>query len=698
MRFFATCAQALEYPLIQELEALGATACAETRAGVSFEGSLETAYRACLWSRFASRILMPLADGNAEDTDGLYELAAGTPWEEVLPRGCSFAVHAASRHPAITNSRFAALRIKDGIVDRLGRDHATPDPENPAITVYAFADQEGATVGIDLSGRSLHERSYRVRGVKAPLKENAAAAVLWRAGWPEATALVDPFCGSGTLLIEAAMAAADIAPGLGNPNFGLQELAGFDAAAWNRLTGEAEERRREGLARLDTPIVGFDVEGGAVAAARENCRAAGLGGKIRVESAAIRDFPVADVLPAGGLLATNPPYGKRLDPGHRGLFELYRVLGAGMARNCPGTRLAVLTAHDELAREIQLPLESRFRIFNGPIPCRLFVFAVGDRPAEPSEGAVMVANRIGKNRRKLKSYLKKNQISSYRAYDADIPEYAVAVDVYDEHLHVQEYAAPGNIPEATTRKRLHEALDGICNAFDAEPGQLFVKTRSRQKGDAQYTRQAEEKAEFWVREGGLEFKVNLSDYLDTGLFLDHRETRARIRSLARNRSFLNLFCYTGSATVYAAAGGAKHSVSVDLSRTYLRWTEENLVRNGFGGNTHRLARADCLQWIRRCREKFDLIFLDPPTFSTSKAMRERFDIQQDHPQLIRHCMRCLAPGGLLIFSNNFKSFKMDSKVMSDYHCEDITAESVPPDYARGNPHQCWELRHPGDSR
>lgn len=693
MKFFATCAQGLEYPLACELDQLGAGESRETRAGINFEGTLETAYRAVLWSRFASRILQPLAAGEVSDTDGLYDLAGTIAWDTVLPRGCRFAVQASSRHPAIDNTHFAALRVKDAVVDQLGREFAQPDAQAPDARLYAFADADGATVGVDLSGRSLHERGYRRNPVKAPLKENVAAALLWRAGWPDFPALWDPFCGSGTLLIEAAMMAADIAPGLLDPRFGLQSLEGFDGTLWNRLVREAEERRRNGLARGGRRLVGTDADPMAVTATGANAQAAGLGDRITVRQRPIRDFRAPPDWPDRGLLATNPPYGKRLDPGQRGLFELYRVLGAETARQCPGARLAVLTAHDELAREIRLPLAERYRLFNGPIACRLFLFDAREEPAELSDGARMVANRIARNLRRLKAYLRKHRIEAYRAYDADIPEHAVAVDVYGRRYQVQEYEAPANIPEETARRRLHEALDGIAAAFDAAPGDLFVKTRARQRGSSQYGRQSEEGAEYWIREDGLEFKVNLSDYLDTGLFLDHRETRRRIRAQADGASFLNLFCYTGSATVFAAAGGTPFSISVDLSRTYLRWTRENLDRNGFGGNAHRLIRADCLQWIQRCRDRFDLIFLDPPTFSTSKAMQQAFDVQRDHGPLIRTCLKRLKPGGLLIFSTNFMDFELDPNIAAQFACEEITRQTVPPDFARGRPHRCWEIRN-----
>ncbi|MEM9302152.1 MAG: bifunctional 23S rRNA (guanine(2069)-N(7))-methyltransferase RlmK/23S rRNA (guanine(2445)-N(2))-methyltransferase RlmL [Pseudomonadota bacterium] len=689
--FIATCPRGLEYPLQEELRSLGLTGLHETRGGITFTGAIEDAWRACLWSRTASRVLMPLATAPVADADGLYEVASSIDWAQWLKPGCRFAVGAASRHKEIRNTHFAALRVKDAIVDQ--RDRAVViDTERPELRIYAFADAETATVGLDLATRPLHQRGYRQRSVVAPLRENLAAALLWRANWPDAAALLDPVCGSGTLLIEAAWMAADVAPGLLNPNFGFLALPDFDEAAWRALLGEARERRKAGLAAMMLPITGYDADEGAVRAARDNASRAGVGHLVAVERRAIRDFLTPTAWPDdGGLIVANPPYGERLDPGERGLFELYRLLGEGCADGCPGSRMAVLTAHDELARQIDWPLADRYRVFNGPLPCRWFVFDPPAR-ADITDGARMVSNRIAKNRKRLGRYFADGSISCYRAYDADIPEYAVAVDVYGDRLHVQEYQAPASIPEATTRRRLEEAIAGARHAFDVGPGAVFVKARARQRGSRQYERLSDEGAVSWVEEDGLRLRVNLSDYLDTGLFLDHRETRRRVRGMAAGKSFLNLFCYTGSVSVHAAAGGASRTLSVDLSKTYLDWAEENLRRNGFHDANHRLLRADCLQWLETAEQRFDVIFLDPPTFSNSKAMRRTFDVQDDHVWLLEKAVGLLEPGGVLIFSNNARRFALDESITERMDVEDITAATTPPDFSRKRPHRCWEIR------
>jgi 23S rRNA (guanine2069-N7)-methyltransferase / 23S rRNA (guanine2445-N2)-methyltransferase len=317
----------------------------------------------------------------------------------------------------------------------------------------------------------------------------------------------------------------------------------------------------------------------------------------------------------------------------------------------------------------------------------------------------MFANRLRKNLRLLGKWARREGVSCYRLYDADMPEYAVAVDLYEGWAHVQEYAAPATVAPARAEARLREAMAVLPEVLGIPAGNLVLKVRRRQKGLAQYERQAMTGDFHEVGEGGLRFLVNLTDYLDTGLFLDHRVTRAMIRELAagpappigwgRGRRFLNLFAYTGTASVYAASGGAVSTTSVDMSRVYLDWARRNMSLNGFvEGPAHRFVHGDCLKWVTLHRgERYDLIFLDPPTFSTSKRMAERtFDVQRDHAPLIRAAAGLLAPEGVLLFSNNFQRFRLHRQALSDLTVEDISAATIPHDFAR-NPriHTCWRI-------
>lgn len=324
--------------------------------------------------------------------------------------------------------------------------------------------------------------------------------------------------------------------------------------------------------------------------------------------------------------------------------------------------------------------------------------------SEPlTQGAQMVANRLRKNLKRLNGWRRRNDVTCFRAYDADLPEYAAAIDVYQEEggdtrrfLHVQEYQAPGTIPEEVTTRRLDELVAATIEVFELPPAQLALKTRARGKGGSKYGRMADTAEFVHVREGQVRLEVNLFDYLDTGLFLDHRPVRRRIGGLAAGKRFLNLFCYTASATAHAAVGGAASSVSVDLSATYLDWALRNLALNGVPSRSHRFERADVMRWLEEDHGAYDLIFCDPPTFSNSKSADD-FDVQREHVRLLRLTMARLAPDGLLLFSNNYRRFRLDEEAVAEFaDARDITPTTLDEDFRR-NPriHACWELRHRG---
>jgi 23S rRNA (guanine2445-N2)-methyltransferase / 23S rRNA (guanine2069-N7)-methyltransferase len=316
----------------------------------------------------------------------------------------------------------------------------------------------------------------------------------------------------------------------------------------------------------------------------------------------------------------------------------------------------------------------------------------------------MFANRVRKNLERLEPWAGKEHIECFRLYDADMPEYAFAIDIYGReprHVYVQEYAPPKTVDPESARERRREVLTVLPEALSVPLECVHSRVRKTQKGSEQYQRRSDRPCgeRMRVHEGGLEFWVNFRDYLDTGLFLDHRITRRMLKDWAGGGDFLNLFCYTGSATVYAAAGGARSSVSVDLSNTYLDWAHDNLVLNGFGGPEHALQRADCLEWLageEADGARFDLIFVDPPTFSNSKRMDGVLDVQRDHVGMIRRSLRLLRPGGRLVFSTNYTRFKLDAAALADLDVEDVSERTIPRDFER-NPHihRCFVIRPRG---
>ncbi|QCW28678.1 bifunctional 23S rRNA (guanine(2069)-N(7))-methyltransferase RlmK/23S rRNA (guanine(2445)-N(2))-methyltransferase RlmL [Lysobacter enzymogenes] len=502
---------------------------------------------------------------------------------------------------------------------------------------------------------------------------------------------------------------------------GLAGLIRWDVAAVESLQTVPEPLRAVAAAHADVAAQASVAAQEASRASERHLREGGDPGLHRddaggVEKRAGVERGFAGRAPAEGDSATpvgvavcNPPYDARLaaDP------ALYRALGEALKRLVPSWRASLLCGDPALAQATGLRASKKYQLFNGAIECALIVCdpiaRVGhaeqrakeqDAAPQPlSEGAQMVANRLRKNLRKLKSWRQREGVSCFRAYDADLPEYAAAIDVYasDEatprtYLHVQEYAAPADIPEADQRRRRNELLAAAREVFEVPRERIAVKTRARGKGGSKYG-QFDQRGEFVpVREGAARLRVNLFDYLDTGLFLDHRPIRLRIAEEARGKRFLNLFAYTGAASVQAAVGGAAHTVTVDLSATYLQWCADNLRENGLGGAQHQLIHADAIAWLEAERGRFDLIFCDPPTFSNS-ARADDFDIQREHVRLLRAAVARLADNGVLYFSNNFRRFRLDADAVAQFaRCEEITAATIPPDFERdARIHRCWRL-------
>lgn len=753
-QFFATCPKGLEGLLKAELEALGATQCRETVAGVYFgddEAGIALAYRACLWSRLANKVLMPLTSGPVASAEELYDLIFALPWHHHLREEGSLLVDFSGTNQAIRNTQFGAVKVKDAIVDKLRQEtgsRPSVDKANPDIRINARLNKHKVVVSLDLCGESLHRRGYRKQQGQAPLKENLAAAILLRSGWCETTekALIDPMCGSATLLIEAAMIAADIAPGLGRASFAFESWTGHQAELWQSIRGEAVERKLRGLERSDLPeIRGYDANLAVIRAAEENIVRAGLDDWLKVVRKELRDLkrPTHSDLPTG-LLVTNPPYGERLGE-IESMKILYTHLGEKMRAEFSGWRGSIFTGNPELGKKLGLRSKRQYRLFNGAIASELLLFdikeadyfrevvqaaqskdgsswassqgwgAERDQPpkttdagsvAELSAGAQMLVNRIKKNSKGLKRFLKRTGADGYRLYDADMPEYACAIDVYNgvSHstgkplrlVHVQEYQAPKSVDEDKAAERFRDIQAAVPVALDVDPSQVSYKQRRRNKGKAQYEKSSSEDAGelLQLTEGKAKLLVNPWPYLDTGVFLDHRPLRLKIAEQAKDKRFLNLFCYTATASIQAAVNGARFTMSVDMSHTYLNWARSNLALNGLSESRNRLEQADCLQWLKKAEGGYDIIMLDPPSFSNSKRMHDVLDVQRDHRELIDLSMKLLTNDGVLYFSNNLRSFKLDDALQSQYQIKNISDQTIDEDYSRnGKIHQCWEVRH-----
>lgn len=728
LAFFATAPRGVSPILAEELRNMGAQDVKEAPLGVHFQGDLALAYRACLWSRTASRILMPLFTFEARTPEALYDGVKAHDWRRQMRSSQTLAVDFTSSQSKITHTRYGAQKVKDAIVDlfREKTGHRpSVDTVRPDLRINVNLNRNQAVVSLDLSGEALFKRGYRRAQVAAPLKENLAAALLIRAGWPaiaaEGGAFLDPMCGSGTLALEAALMAGDIAPGLLREHYGFYGWSGHDESLWQQLLDGAHQRREQGREHIP-PVYAFDADAGAVAAAQESVKRLGLEECIRVARQPLGEgeLPPELLRQQHGLVMVNPPYGERLGE-VESLKGDYARLGQLLRTQFQGWQAAVFTGNPGLGAYLGIRAHRSHDFYNGALPCKLLRFHVqekwfmksapGSGPQSAADfvgsrlaegGAQDFANRLRKNLKQLRRWARRENVSCYRLYDADMPEYALAIDLYcteeGDWVHVQEYAPPAKVDEKTARARLHAAMAEIPAVLEVPAERVLLKVRRRQKGSDQYEKLATQGQFLHVQENGCRLLVNLTDYLDTGLFLDHRPTRILLGQKAQGKRFLNLFCYTGAATVHAAMGGAASTTSVDMSRTYLDWAKRNLALNGFReGDRHRFIQADCLHWLReqasRGREKFDLIFLDPPTFSTSKRMQGTFDVQRDHVQLLRWAASLLSEGGELIFSNNFRKFRMESDALAELEIEDITAQTLPPDFAR-NPriHNCWRIR------
>ncbi len=715
LSFFCTTPLFLEQLLADELASFGATSVKETKGGVSFEGNLETAYRVCLWSRIANRLFLEISAFNAENREELYNAVQEIPWETHLTQEGCFKVRSSLSQSGFNDSRFAAYVVKDSVSDYFrSRCGTRPSVEmlRPDLIINLHIQQNRAALSLDLSGESLHRRNYKEAGGAATLKENVAAAVLFRGGWTEIArrkgAFVDPMCGTGTFLIEAACMAGDIAPGFFRDYYGFMGWKQHSPALWKTLQEEATLRRERGKDNIPE-IWGFDRDERSVDSAAENVRLSGLEPYIHVLRKGIDEISPARIKALRpGLVAVNPPYGRRIGA-QEDLPALYEKLGNVLSKAFPGWEASLITANEELARNTGLKAHKVNVLFNGPIKCTLahfHLFTENERTrltekikSPSSPGGEMFANRLKKNLKKLRKWAEKEGITCYRLYDSDMPEYNVSIDFFENQwLHVQEYAPPATVDSAMAETRFRDILSALPTVLPVNRKHIFCKRRKPQKGKTQYQRMGSSGEFFPIQEGGNRFRINFTDHLDCGIFLDGRSVRKAIEDLAKGKRFLNLFCYTGTATVYAAKGGATDTTSVDHSNTYLAWARENMALNGYSGANHRYFRADCRAWLKENRERYDLIFLDPPTFSNSKTAQD-FDIQTFHPELIQLAASRLNKNGIILFCNNYKPFKMDTEKLKAFAVENISAATIPFDFSRSKHiHNCWRITARSEER
>lgn len=694
MEFVVTCMPGLGPWLGEELRELDLSVVDMHRAAVYLEGPLEQGVRVCLLSRLAERVLHPLARVE-RGPDESPELLARA-WRPAEHLRADTPIHVHAEHRGLEgDSRVSAHRFL-----RVCRETLETSPRAAgALNLRLELTADVGNLYLDLAGEALHRRGYRTRPGEAPLRETLAAALLRASGWPGAGApvLLDPFCGSGTIAIEAAEMALGLAPGRRRREFGFQQwLACPDDLGPRLLKARPERQGPDGLS-----IKAFDADPDLLRAARGHAEAAGVGNAIHFERRELgllrpRDFA------RRGHLVTNPPWGQRLEDRGRAA-GLHTALGQCLAARAPDWTAVLLGSEVEVLDQTGMSPDGQWKVRNGAERCLIRRMHPVPRAPEPPlrvgepafavpDKAQPLVNRLRKNDRHLRRWRERSDVQAYRLYDRDLPEFNVTVDVYGRNVLVQEYKAPKGVDAEAAAERRQLAITAVRAVLGVHREQVYLRTRAPQKQGRQYGRKRGEADLRSVREGDVQLLVNLEKYLDTGLFLDHRPLRLHIAEQASGQRFLNLFGYTGAATVHAARGGAASSVTLDSSRTYLDWAGRNLALNGFSTNRHGLERGEALAWLRQCRRQFDLIFCDPPTFSNSKDRRD-FAVQRDHAELIRLAMTRLEPGGVLYFSCNYRSFEMDAAIRSEFRVNDITRWSIPPDFERdARVHHCFAIR------
>jgi 23S rRNA (guanine2445-N2)-methyltransferase / 23S rRNA (guanine2069-N7)-methyltransferase len=748
----------LEGVLADELAALGVGEITLGNRIVSFRGDQRLLYRANLCCRTAIRFLKPIAKFSATNENELYEGVRRIDWREFLNADASLAIDPVVHSSFCTHSLYAAQLAKDAIVDQFrARCGVRPsvDLNDPDLRINLYMNRNAVTIHLDSSGDSLHKRGYRLEAGDAPINEVLAAGILLLTGWDRARPLVDPMCGSGTFVIEAARLARNIAPGILR-RFAFERWKDYDRTLHAEVDKEARTSEQGGLL---CAIVGADRDPHMTDAARQNIRNAGVEQDVRIETV---EFSNIEPPPAPGIVVMNPPYDERLKV--TAIARLYRQIGDTLKHRFGGYAAYVFTGNLDAAKSVGLRTSRRITLFNGPIECRLLRYEItspraagpaaaqssddtGNARAEPlsneyrvlsteppggspsasratipiervtaiierptaidsipagaaypakwRDQAEMFSNRLRRMSKHWKKWARRQGITCFRVYDRDIPVIPLAIDLYHERLHVAEFVRPHDRTEAEHDRWLRLMVETTRAILEIPAEHVYFKQRQRQRGRTQYSRQAETGECFEVAEGGHRFLVNLVDYVDTGLFLDHRITRSMVQNEAAGKRFLNLFGYTGSFSVYAAAGGAVSTTTVDLSDNYLDWARRNMQLNGFTGQRHEFICDDIFRFLeesqRRGQTQYDLAVVDPPTYSNSKKLQNDFDVQRDHVHLLKLVMARMSPGGKVYFSTNSRKFRFHPEELHGAAIREITGQTIPPDFRRKRPHKAWTL-------
>ncbi len=709
LELIATTAFGLEAVVRRELAELGYEGSVIAPGRIRFGGDEAAICRANLWLRTADRVLVEMAAFEATDFDALFEGTKAVAWHDWIPRDGAMHVVGRSIKSQLSSVPACQRAVKKAIVESMLAAHGvgTLPETGPKFTIEIALLNDQATLTIDTTGPSLHKRGYRQQAGDAPLKETLAAAMVMLSFWQPSRPLLDPFCGSGTIPIEAALIGTNRAPGL-TRSFAAEAWPRVSSSMWDAARVEARDLQRS---EIFESLIGTDADQRALQAARRNATAACVADLIHFQQ---RTFEELSSKRQFGCLITNPPYGQRLGE-QRELESLYRSFPE-VLRKLPTWSHFILTSYPNFEALVQREATRRRKLYNGRIQCTYYQFhgpkaadaradahdearaatiapVFGGLTDKARQQAELFRNRLQKRARHLHRWPEKQGITCFRLYERDIPEVPLVVDRYEDHLHISEYERPHDRDIGQHADWLDLMARTAGEALEVDRQKIFLKRRSRQRGRSQHEHLDQRRYEITVDEGGLQFIVNLSDYVDTGLFLDHRITRSMVRESAGRSNFLNLFGYTGSFSVYAAAGGADQTTTVDWSNTYLEWAERNMALNGFTGRQHCFVRSDARDFLRQLPASavYDLAVVDPPTFSNSKRTDDDWEIQSGHVEVLNSVLQHMNPGGIIFFSTNSRRFKLDEAALATNQIREISRQTVPPDFRNRRIHRCWRI-------
>ena len=712
----ATTASGLEACVKRELVELGFSdmrVCSPGR--ILFPGGPAGLARANLWLRTADRVLLAIGSFDASDFGELFDRTYELPWHDWIGPDGKFPVSGRSYKSQLSSVPACQKIVKKAIVEKLRFAHGVTDlPETGATYAVEIAIRgDVAQLTIDTTGAGLNKRGYRAAAGPAPLKETLAAAMVQLSFWKPERQLIDPFCGSGTIPIEAAMIGRNIAPGL-NRSFVCEQWEAARSMHWETQRQDARDLIKPSLGLR---IIGTDIEPKAISLASYHAQLAGVTDDVHFQQQAFDQLTTSREY---GCVICNPPYGHRFENTPE-VTALYQTMPE-VFRAMKTWSFYVITSVD-LEQFLGQPAHRRRKLYNGQIECTYYQIHGPRPPKKPSDRqhasqqdnhreqadpivasafagpkdnasnhAEIFANRLRKVARHLRRWPGRG-ITCYRLYDRDTPEIPLVVDMYEGHLHIAEDNRSHDRTPAEQDDWLDMLVKTAGETLGIQREDICLMRRGQQNDIAQHNDLSQTRSVFTVHEGTLAFEVNLSDCGDTGLVLDQRIIRQMVQAESADKRMLHLFAHTGAFSVHAAAGGATSTTMVDLSMPYLEWAKRNMSANGFQGQQHRFVHSDAMEFLRTHAqgEQYDIAVIDPPMFSGSKQGDDAFYLQRQYSDLLIASAQLMPQGGVIYFATDSRQFKFDPATLAGLDVREISHQTVPDDFRNKHIHRCWRM-------